>query len=276
MFGCNQPPGEKAQSEPVGSPESALGTLFIVGGGARTPQLMADLKAEADPEANNIAILTLASSEPDTSFWYLKKDMISAGFLEPWHFEPHSTDEGNQLELLSAADIIFLGGGDQRRFMKLSDSLGVGKAIEKAYRNGALIAGTSAGAAVMSAEMIPGDQKLEPEYESTYSRVAADNAIYLSGLGLVPNAIIDQHFIVRSRYNRLLTALHDFPKKTGIGIDESTAIVVRGNEAKVVGDGQVVVMRLRGNSSKGSNQRIRLENVNLDIYLRNDTFKISD
>ena len=63
------------------------------------------------------------------------------------------------------------------------------------------------------------------------------------GLGLLDSVIIDQHFIVRSRYNRMLSALAAFPTFTCVGIDESTAIVVHHKEVKIVGESQVIVMR---------------------------------
>jgi cyanophycinase len=117
------------------------------------------------------------------------------------------------------------------------------KQIHRSFERGAIVAGTSAGAAVMSGVMITGDQRLEPEYESTYRRLRANNAVYAEGLGLLPNAIVDQHFVERSRYNRAITALHDYPEQTVFGIGESTALVVTSTGMEAIGEGQIVVFR---------------------------------
>lgn len=64
--------------------------------------------------------------------------------------------------------------------------------------------------------------------------------MYEKGLGFIQDGIIDQHFIVRSRYNRLITAMADYPGLWGMGVDEATAVWIQGNHAEVVGESQVV------------------------------------
>src|SRR4051794_25051208 len=100
------------------------------------------------------------------------------------------------------------------------------KAIHAAYQNGATIAGTSAGAAVMSRYMITGKELVgDTTSNATFKKLRNKNIEFEEGLGLLQFDIIDQHFIVRSRYNRLLSALARFPAFTCIGIDEATAII---------------------------------------------------
>jgi cyanophycinase len=62
------------------------------------------------------------------------------------------------------------------------------------------------------------------------------------GLGLLPNVIIDQHFAERGRIGRLIGAVSQNPRTLGIGIDENTAIVVRGDRFKVIGAGAVYLV----------------------------------
>ncbi len=105
-----------------------------------------------------------------------------------------------------------------------------------------MIAGTSAGAAVMSEVMLTGDaerwsrNQQDTSYKSTVDFIGSDNLEYGKGMGFLDSIIIDQHFIKRSRYNRLFSALLDYPEYTAIGIDESTALLVYGDNARVIGD----------------------------------------
>src|SRR5690606_8351769 len=75
-----------------------------------------------------------------------------------------------------------------------------------------------------------------------FEKIWYDNAETEEGLGLVEDLVIDQHFIARSRYNRLISVLADHPDLICVGIDESTAIVVKGKSFRVVGESQVVVL----------------------------------
>ena len=108
----------------------------------------------------------------------------------------------------------------------------------RARRNaGAVVAGTSAGAAVMTKVMITGDADLK--------NIMAGATVTRDGLGHWPEAIVDQHFLQRQRNNRLVSAVLDRPSLVGVGIDESTAVVVRGSEIEVVGKSTVVVVDAR-------------------------------
>ncbi len=217
------------------------GTLFIIGGGARPPHLVSDLTGRmVDPEGL-IVILPMASAEPDTAAWYAEQMFIKAGKTNLRSMALSLSDTASsRLDTLKMAELIYICGGDQNRFMEISGHPAVRQQIHQAFQNGAIIAGTSAGAAVMSQIMITGDQELQAEYESTYRRLSAENAVYAEGLGLLETAIVDQHFIERSRYNRAITALHDHPGMTVFGIGESTALVLTENGIEIVGDGQVI------------------------------------
>ncbi len=73
----------------------------------------------------------------------------------------------------------------------------------------------------MSQRMITGQQLLgDTSYAATFKKLWSGNIEFGEGLGLITSAILDQHFIVRSRYNRLLSAIAAYPRLYGIGIDE--------------------------------------------------------
>jgi len=235
--------------------------------------MLQDMVAGAGLTAGDyIAILPMAS-EDDSAYYFAAKQFIGiapckavAIVIGPQTARLRPT----LLDSLRKAKLIYLCGGDQNRLM---DSIGtrtdapVRLAIKDAYQKGATIAGTSAGAAVMSHIMLTGDETYEPEYESTYARVWKGNARYAQGLGLLDSTIIiDQHFIVRSRYNRLFSALLEHPAHTCIGIDEATALVVHGDSATVVGESQIVVMRRPIGIVLQDTVHWKLEDLHLSLF----------
>jgi cyanophycinase len=146
-------------------------------------------------------------------------------------------------------------------------------AIQKAYKNGATISGTSAGAAVMSKYMITGNELLgDTTYHETFKKLWSNNIQITEGLGLVDSAIIDQHFVVRSRYNRLFSALAKYPSLPCIGIDESTAIIIHQNKVKVVGESQVLVAKKPQQLSVNEKGLIKFNDIHLSVYTAGDEF----
>ena len=113
-----------------------------------------------------------------------------------------------------------------------------GDAIVAAYRRGVVIAGTSAGASIMSRFMISlGDEGLTPRQRS--SQLTA-------GLGLLEDVIVDQHFDQRGRYGRLMSLVANSPNLLGVGIDENTAVEIRDERVMtIVGTGGVFVIDAR-------------------------------
>ena len=147
-------------------------------------------------------------------------------------------------------------------------------AIHAAYQNGATIAGTSAGAAVISREMITGNELIgDTVYHETFRKLQYNNLDIKEGLGLLDSAIIDQHFIVRSRYNRLLSALAAFPSYPCIGIDEATAIIVQGNNVLVTGEGQVIVLT-KPKDLQIKKGLIKMKDAQFSIYTAGDQFSL--
>ena len=139
---------------------------------------------------------------------------------------------------LAAASLIWFAGGSQNRLMRKLREADLVELITERHRAGVPIAGSSAGAAVMSGPMITGEADLR--------NIRVSGTEIGEGLGLVERAIIDQHFHARRRFHRLLAAVLDQPDYVGIGIDESTAIVVKGSSFEVLGEGAVLVIDARG------------------------------
>ncbi len=257
------------------SGQQPKGKLFIIGGGDRPLSLMQKLVSVAGlSKQGYVVILPMSSAEPDTSVYYFKEDMLPACNNKITAFNFTSTDVNNKewLDSLRNARLIFITGGDQNRFMKIVLNTEIHNAILQACQNGATIAGTSAGAAVMSKQMITGNEIGIDSSPGPFKKISRKMVEIKEGLGLISTAIIDQHFIVRSRYNRLLSVLAEYPSKTCIGIDEATAIIIKQNQVTVTGKSQVV--RLKLNVKPSASGLINLKKIQLDLFVQGESFKI--
>jgi cyanophycinase len=270
LVSCTQEKAKVLSDQPLGS-------LFIIGGGPR-PDILAERMVEETglKSGGYIVILPMASEEPDSAIIWSGEQFAKQGItaIYGFNFKSGETLSTERIDSLSKAALIFISGGDQSRFMDIVRDTPIHQAIKDAYHNGAMIAGTSAGAAMMSQKMITGDQKRHLEYTPTYQVIENENIDLVDGLGLINTAIIDQHFVWRSRYNRLITAVLEFPELPGIGIDESTAILVKGNTAEVVGVSQVIVFRNPSKSRKDQNEKLGGYGLTLDVFLPTDKFEI--
>ncbi len=255
------------------------GSLFIIGGGTRTPQLMQAMLVTAQLKKEDyIVVLPMASSQTDTAFYYFKKSLsgLSANPIVNFNFIKGQKPNMARLDSLQNARLIFIAGGDQSRFMQAVLHTPVYEAIHKAYAAGATIAGTSAGAAVMSRYMITGSELLgDTAYQSTFRKVWHKNIEFDEGLGLLDSVIVDQHFIVRSRYNRLLSALATFPAYPCIGIDESTAIIIRGNKVSVTGHSQVILFTKPEGLQITDKGLIKFTDIKIQLFTPGDVFELN-
>lgn len=127
--------------------------------------------------------------------------------------------------LLNEATGVWLGGGNQSRLSESYVDTEVERRLKGVLDRGGVIGGTSAGAAIMTRVMIVGGRA---------------RAIAGRGFDLLPGSVVDQHFLKRDRLGRLLGLLEAHPDLVGFGIDEGTALVLRGDRLSVVGDSCVV------------------------------------
>jgi cyanophycinase len=256
--------------------QNSKGKLFIIGGGSR-PDFLVDrmIKEAGLKSGETVAIFPHASEEQDSSFYYAKQQFekrnlkaLDCAFKKDEKLSPSKIDS------LKRAKLIYIGGGDQVRFMEIINSNPeVKNLLKSAYQNGKMIAGTSAGAAVMSEVMITGNQLKYKDYENTFDNIEIKNVETKQGLGFIKTAVIDQHFVVRSRYNRLLSLIIENPTYKGIGIDEGTAILVKNGSAEVVGRAQVIVFKNPKQSKKLNGDKLGAKGITLDIYLNGEKFK---
>jgi cyanophycinase len=225
------------------------GSLVIVGGGDR---LLSVMKRFVDlaggPERARIAVMPNASGSPQEYFQDLKSDFeaVGATSVELVHFSHDQAMNPKSLDRLAGVTGVFFTGGDQARITR--DLLGtpVHAWLMKFYQEGGVIGGTSAGAAMMSRIMITGDERLNPDSLRSFTFIKAGNVVTVEGMGFITEAIIDQHFLIRKRHNRLISVVLEHPALIGIGIDETAAIVVMPDSTfEVLGEGDVLVYDAR-------------------------------
>ncbi|SRX73451.1 cyanophycinase [Aequorivita antarctica] len=254
------------------------GKLVIIGGGSRPEAMVQRIIKEAQLDKSGYGIiLPMSSAEPDSAVYYAKKQFVEAGLTNIVGLQIYKDENvsKSKLDSIKNANMIYISGGDQNRFMDIVGGTTVEEAIHEAFHKGSLVAGTSAGAAVMSKMMITGNELKHSDYSSTFRNIEAENIEIKSGLGMVTGVIIDQHFVKRSRYNRLISAIIEHPDLMGIGIDESTAILVKGYTAEVLGDAQVIVLKNPTKSKNEHDGKLGARNLKLDIYLPGETFTIN-
>ncbi|HET9022520.1 MAG TPA: cyanophycinase [Ornithinibacter sp.] len=224
---------------------STTPTLFIIGGAedrVGKAALLRQFVRLAGGRRSRLVLVPTASSFQDEVIASYTEVLDRLGAARVDVVNPASREEAHDhrsISLVDDATGIFISGGSQLRLSQLIPGTPLGDALHRAHDRGAVVAGTSAGASIMSDFMISmGEEGVTPRQRA--SQLSA-------GLGLLPGVVVDQHFDQRSRYGRLLSVIAPSPHLLGIGIDEDTAIVVSDRrEFTVRGAGAVFVLDCRG------------------------------
>lgn len=257
------------------------GSLFIIGGGRRPPEMMQEFLALAGgPGAARIMVVPLASAVPDTTGMEQAEQFrllgaAAADFMVPTRAEAMDGSASRRLDGITG---VFFSGGVQSRLTAVLGGTPLLEEIRALYYGGAAIGGTSAGAAVMSKVMISGDERLNADTVNAFLSLKKGNIVTVEGFGFIDNAIVDQHFVRRKRHNRLISLVLENPRLLGIGIDEATALVVEhGNRCRVVGEGTVIVYDAREASGVRADGRGTLSGtgVRMHVLAEGDRFDLS-
>ena len=145
-----------------------------------------------------------------------------------------AANRDSAVQMIRDATCIFFTGGDQLRITKLLGGTRVDAALHDANANGTPLAGTSAGASMMSSTMIvDGESETNP-------RISIVNMA--PGMEFLDGVVVDQHFAQRGRLGRLLSAVAQYPHHLGLGIDENTAVIVKDGVLRVLGQGAVSIV----------------------------------
>lgn len=213
------------------------GHLVVVGGGGTVDAVIARSLQLAGGAEARMLVVPQASSDAESGneskkFW-MEKGAKNVSVLD-------LSDPKAALAAVEKADFIWMPGGDQVRLMEALAKTDIPAAIVKRYEAGAVVGGTSAGAAVISSCMVLGG-----EDKADRSSVKSGGTQTGAGLGLWPQVIVDQHFVKRQRFTRLLTCVIDHPDLVGVGIDEKTCVIVTGDSFEVLGESSVLVIDAR-------------------------------
>ena len=224
------------------------GTLQIVGGGQQPPELVqqfVDLAGGAGQA--RILVFAMASAAGQRSGDAKADDLRHHGaHAQNVWITREQADTDSIAALVQSATGIWFGGGDQNRLARVLRGTRVEAAIRRRYHNGAVVGGTSAGAAVLSAVMITGSERrpggARRDTVNDFITIDRDNIVIDSGFALLAHAIVDQHFVRRRRHNRLLSLVLEREPHLGVGVDESTALIVHPDGRWTVAGASVVVI----------------------------------
>lgn len=221
-------------------PEGVSGALVVAGGGKLPAAIRKRFIKLAGGEQAHVVVIPTASARADAA----RADKSRAqAILEPWSdlktasltlLHAANRAEADDTEFLAPirrATGIWFTGGRQSRLSERYVGTRAATEFQAVLDRGGVAGGTSAGAAIMSRVMIASGNPVP---------------VISSGLGLLPGTIIDQHFLKRKRQTRLEAALDKHRGLVGIGIDEGTAVVVRGRAIEVLGSSTVTVMLADG------------------------------
>jgi cyanophycinase len=215
----------------VGVPEVTAGTLLIGGGGGMPPEVMTKFVELAGGPDAPIVVLPTAHDDPKNANGELAL-VTNAGAKNAKLLpatELKSVESPQMLATLEKARGIWFGGGRQWRFVDAYDGTKALETMRGVLRRGGVIGGSSAGATIQGDYLCRG---------SPFSNREMMSEGYERGFGFLPGTAIDQHFAQRNRFADMTRLLTAHPQLLGIGIDEGTALIVRGHVAEVMGRGQ--------------------------------------
>lgn len=249
--------------------DKAAGNLLIIGGNEDKEGeclILRKFVTMAGGSGSHIAVVTTATEMPREvgEEYRMLFTELGAGSVTILYMENREgANDHNYVAEIGNATGIFFTGGDQLRLTSLLGGSAVDKAIRSAIGKGTVIAGTSAGASVMSDTMIVGGHSSDTPKKSSLSMA--------HGMSLLRDVVIDQHFAQRGRINRLLAAVAQNPHVLGIGIDEDTALsvepggkcVVLGSRTVTIVDGEHIAHSNISESSR--NEPLAITNVILHI-----------
>jgi cyanophycinase len=223
--------------------------LFAVGGAEdqkNNPVCLERFLNAAGGPAAHIAVVTAAAHDT-TAAWQRYAAIFRRLGAEATYWADDPSEPDHLADWWPAVSGIWLTGGDQVRLCDRVTGSGLQTRLIDRWHAGAVLGGTSAGAAALSRIMIAGGSARHPRDASRLQMAF--------GLGFWPHAIIDQHFSQRGRLVRLLAAVLTHPQHMGVGIDEDTAAVVDadGHALTCVGSGAVTVVE--GSDTAGTQER---------------------
>lgn len=223
---------------PLGPPQfgPTRGTLVLAGGGALGSEIwqrFVDLAG--GPDGHIVVIPTASADEEFSPEWSGLDELRQAGAGQITILHTRDRDEADSADFaapLTSATGVWIPGGRQWRLVDAYLHTRVHRELFEVLRRGGVIGGTSAGASIQASFLVRGDPA------SNEVMISPD---YVEGFGFLNQTAVDQHLLARDRENDLWDVLRIHPDLLGIGLDEGTAIVVRGDRAEVLGESRVLI-----------------------------------
>ncbi|WP_340105853.1 cyanophycinase [Rhodohalobacter sp. 8-1] len=262
--------------------KTPIGTLIAIGGNEqkkfkKTDEsfhtqfgegfILQDIINNSEVSKPRIEVITSASEIPEIVGKKYKESFLRLGVENVGILDIRDRDEADlssTLDRINSSDIILFSGGDQSKISRIIKDTLTHQLLRKRYQNEKFtIAGTSAGAVVMSDEMISGGRN---------GTILRKNDLNMGkGLGLMSEVIFDSHFIKRHRFGRLAEAVARHPGKLGVGLGEDTGVIIReGNILEIIGSGMVVIFdgsNLTYNQYDKLKKRIPVSLANLTVHI---------
>ena len=245
------------------------GRLVIAGGGLQADnsavyQSIVDARAGDGP----LCVVPTASSDPEASMERAVATLTGYGGVGSVKGILISTENPSQAqdpsvvaEVRTCSGFFFTGGSQSRIvdvFLPGGDTTEAYRALWQQWQEGAVVSGSSAGAAMMSRVMIAGGSSADAVTHGV--RLPDGDGVHIrEGMGFFELGMLDQHFLARGRIGRILVStLQENSPQIGLGIDENTALVVDGDSAWVVGASGVVVVDGRSVQRTGPSRGLGL------------------
>ena len=222
----------------------ALGHLFAIGGAENkqsAPAVLSKVMSLAPQGNNEVAVIATASSIPDDVLPAYERIFTHLGASRVHRLSAQTRDAADCAEnvrVIESSGIIFFTGGDQLRLTSVLGGSALLAAVRERFISGAVIAGTSAGAAALCSTMI---------YNGNAADALHKGAVNMSaGLGFVDGLIIDTHFLERGRFTRLMEVGATNPEILGVGVGEDAAVIIHPDRVlEAIGPGHVILVDSR-------------------------------
>ncbi|WP_121173867.1 cyanophycinase [Kushneria sinocarnis] len=223
---------------------TAAGPLVAIGGAEdRTSDLeiLKQVFSLSQPDSREVAVIATASGIPEqilpiyaTAFGRLGASRVHALAIQ----SREQAADARNVTLIRQSGVIFFTGGDQLRLTSILGGSPVLEAVRTRLATGAVVAGTSAGAAAMPGTMI---------YNGCATDALRKGGVNMTfGLGLVAGLVIDSHFLARGRFTRLMEVGASNPEQLGVGIGEDAGVIIHPNRVlEAIGPGHVVLIDSR-------------------------------
>ncbi|MBN4051914.1 cyanophycinase [Cytophagaceae bacterium AH-315-L13] len=228
-------------------------------------------------EKSTIEIVTTASVIPEQvgEEYILAFSQLNAADVHIMNIQARETANSKRIvDRVEKADIIWFTGGNQLRLTSILGGTGFIETLQRRYNDdkGLLIAGTSAGAAASSDNMI---------YQGSSKESLLKGSVQITGgFGFIKNVIVDTHFVKRGRIGRLIQACATNPSMLGIGLGEDTGLLItKGTKMEAIGSGLVILVD--GKQIKNTNlteipigSPVSIENVLVHVMSLYDTYDL--